>query len=153
MAALAPATQAFFAGMSPRPYRYYCRFGLSNAVINGQVLFNVHPDLRLWFRVPAGRHRITADFLMEPGAYENLPAGDATDGVALTVWEVKADGTRRVLYQRRLNPRDNPADRGLQNMAIETDIAVGSDILFVSDPGEQNNLNRDWTWLGKFTIH
>jgi hypothetical protein len=150
---LAPATKALFAGMSPRPYRYFCRFGLSNAVINGRVYFNVHPDVRLWFRVPAGRHRITADFLMEPGAYENLPARDATDGVSLTVWELKADGTRRELYHRSLDPRDNPADRGLQNLAVSADIAEGSDILFVSDPGEQNNYNRDWTWLGSFTVH
>ncbi|HUJ42436.1 MAG TPA: hypothetical protein VLW52_02400 [Opitutaceae bacterium] len=153
VAALAPGTQALFAGMSPRPYRYYCRFGLSNAVINGRLFFNVHPDMRLWFRVPAGRHRITADFLMEPGTYQNLSAGDATDGVRLTIWEVKADGTRRVLYQRSLEPYDHPADRGLQNLAIEADIAEGSDILFVSDPGAQNNITRDWTWLGKFIIH
>lgn len=150
---LAPAIQALFAGMSPRPYRYFCRFGLSNASVNGRLFFNVHPDTRLWFRVPAGRHRITADFFMESGAYENLPASDASDGVSLTVWELKADGTRRELYHRNLDPRDNPADRGTQEMAVTTDIAEGSDILFVSDPGERNNFNRDWTWLGSFTVH
>jgi len=150
---LAPSIQVLFAGMSPRPYRYFCRFGLSIASRDGRQFFNVHPDMRLWFRVPAGRHRITAELYMEPGAYENLPASEASDGVWITIWELKIDGTRRELYRRVLNPRDQPDDRGLQTLSVMADMAQGSDLLFETGPGEHNNYNRDWTWLGSFTVH
>lgn len=150
---LAPGSKALFAGMSPRPYRYFCRFGLSIASRDGRQFFNVHPDTRLWFRVPAGRHQITAEFYMDASAYENLLVDDATDGVWITIWELKIDGTRRELYRRVLNPRVQPDDRGLQTLSVTADMAQGSDLLFETGPGEHNNYNRDWTWLGSFTVH
>jgi hypothetical protein len=146
---LVPAVAAVFAEMSPPPTRVYTTYGLG---LTPDGLFSSHPDSRIWFKAAAGRREINAKFQIYPGAWEGAPPGEATDGVEFSVYEVRSDGTRRVLFQRLLNPRDVPEDRGLQALNVTADLAAGSEVMFETGPGPHANYTRDWAVWGKITI-
>jgi hypothetical protein len=149
---LPPSLAAIFEDMSPKPIRIYTSFGLSVSRDDQRGLISAHPDSRFWFKVPAGRRELFAEYMIYPGAYEDVPANEATDGVEFTVYEVRAGGDRRVLFQRLLNPREVPADRGLQTLNATADIAAGSEVMFETGPGPRRQYSRDWAVWGRIRI-
>jgi hypothetical protein len=77
---------------------------------------------------------------------------DATDGVEFAIYEIKPDGSRQQVYDRLLNPMDNLGDRGFQRIALEVEVAEGSELLFETGPGPRGNYTRDWASWGPITI-
>jgi hypothetical protein len=149
---LPPEQRRLFSGLSPQPVRFYTTFGMDINQEHGEWFLNAHPDTRLWFRVPAGRRQVAAEFHLVPGSYENLARGDATDGVEFAIYEIKPDGSRQQVYDRLLNPMDNLGDRGFQRIALEVEVAEGSELLFETGPGPRGNYTRDWASWGPITI-
>ncbi len=120
--------------------------------VNGRWFLDSHPDSRLWFKVPAGLHEISAEYYMFPGFYEGLDRTAVTDGVEFAIYEQKADGKEEQVFDRLLNPRDNLLDRGIQRLTLTVDVAPGSELLFETGPGTRGNYNRDWAAWGPITI-
>jgi hypothetical protein len=152
VSALLPAQQQLFRGMSPQPARFYTTYGLNLDQVNGRWFFNSHPDSRLWFKVPAGLHEISAEYYMFPGAYDGLDRNAATDGVEFAIYEQKADGSKRQIFDRLLNPVDNWDDRLIQKAVLTVEVAPGAELLFETGPGTRGNYNRDWAAWGQITI-
>jgi len=152
VSSLTPAEKKAFADMTPAPVRVYATFGVEAEGTPGSLFYNAHPDSKLWFKVEPGKRHITARFRIVDAAWKDVPKADSTDGVLFRIAEVKAGGTPRVLFERLLNPRDQTADRGIQNVNIDIELAAGAELLFETTPGPAKQYSRDWAGWGKIEI-
>ena len=153
LASLPPGYERQFAGMSPRPFKYDMTYGASRMMVEGQDMFFAHPDTRLWFRAAAGPHVITVEVQMLAGTYdESVPVGDQTDGIEVTLSLEGPEHLRRPIFFRWLNPRDQPADRGLQTITQKFEIKTGETVVVEIGSGPEHKAERDWVVLGRVEI-
>ena len=141
-----------FAEMKPVPFKYYTTFDLTQFEHEGHKVYGAHPDIRFWFKVGSGRHVFSAEAGMVPGAYGEVAYRDQSDGVDIRLEEEMPDGTRTLLFERRFNPRDTAADRGLQHIEQAFELQHDGVIVLSVGPGPQGNYARDWAVLGEIEI-
>lgn len=141
-----------FSMTSPRPVSARSMFGISIGEVGlGRKVILAHPDSEINFPPPPGATRITAEVGINAAAY--APNATAvTDGVSVEIYELRADGLRRVLYQRDLDPVRVPGDRGPQAITIEDSGPFTGPVVFKITPGPQNNLVNDWAYWGRIEI-
>jgi hypothetical protein len=151
---LLPRFQKIFRLINPRPLRFYSTFGpeLWHADQPGQERFASLPDTKLWFALPAGTHRVRTNLEVVSGAWQGVPDADASDGVELVAAAVRPGGHREVLQRRYLNPRLNPADRGIQSIDWTIELPAGAELELSVNVGPAGNGARDWASLGPITI-
>jgi hypothetical protein len=151
---LLPANRKIFRTIHPRPVRFYSTFGpeLWTADRPGDERFATHPDTKLWFALPAGKHRIRTDLEIPDAAWADVPPADASDGVELVAAAVRADGARTVLQRRYFNPRLNPADRGRQPIDWAVELPADNELELSVNAGPSGNGARDWASLGAVSI-
>ena len=117
----------------------------ANVTIDGITCLVAHAPSDLEFAVPAGATTMVGRFGYPTGAYE----GDAmTNGADFrVVWN---DGTtEHVLFQRYLDPKKNPADRGLHSFAAPLSGVTSGRVHLVIDVGPGGDNGWDWTaWTG-----
>jgi hypothetical protein len=152
VARLLPVWRRNLRGMSPEPVRFYSTFGLLSSEEQGRVVFNAHPDTRLWFRPAAGRRTLRAEYILADGAYAGRIREDATNGVQFRVSVCSADGSRRELFSRLLDPWTNQGDRGWQRLELTVDLEAGAELLLETGPGPDNNYTCDWASWGRIEI-
>lgn len=137
---------------SPRPAAARSMFGVNIGEVGiGRKVILAHPDSELSFTPPPGATRITAEVGINAAAYAP-DATATTDGVRVTIFELRADGLRRVLYQRDLDPAKVPADRGPQAIVIDGAGPFTGPVVFKISPGEKNNFVNDWAYWGRIEI-
>jgi hypothetical protein len=142
-----------FAGMFPIPFKYYASYGVDRQTVDGREMLFSHPETRLWFHSPAGHRVISIEVELAPGAYaDSLPPGDRSDGVEVVVSLEGPGRVRKAIFNRWLNPRDQPSDRGLQKYSQEFELASGEDVVVEITPGPQHSSARDWAMLGRIEI-
>ena len=142
-----------FAMISPKPYKFFAQFGVRFARFFDHPALFAHPDTRLWFRVPAGRHEVTVLCTIEPAAYAaDIPSYDATDGVDFVIYRQRADGRRERVGSLFLDPRHNEADRGIRPLKQVVETEVGTDLVIATEPGPKNNAARDWAAIAGIDI-
>ena len=143
---ISPALAAgAFHRFSPAPSQYRFAFGLSLAEVAGVPVLGAHPDSELWIPTAPGPRRIEWQFGLMPGAYER--DGDKTDGVEFVIAAESAQGIRRELYRRVLDPVHLTADRGLQRVSTEQEVLAGETLVFMSRP--HGSYSFDWAyWAG-----
>jgi hypothetical protein len=140
--------------MHPAPWKFYTTFGADPFELEGVKYLSAHPDSKFWFKAVSGARRMSVELVMLPAAYaESVKWGDRSDGVEIKVSACNADGTVLRLWSRYLNPRDNPADRGLQRIELAFTLMFGADIELEILPGPAGNGARDWTALGAVRIN
>jgi hypothetical protein len=100
-------------------------FGVAELAPGDPVLF-AHPTSIVEFAVTGADRRVHGSFGLLPGAYQGA---STTDGVDFSVEFVGADGDRRVLYHRYLNPRDEIADQGTQYFTAALPEGTGGRLL------------------------
>ena len=151
---LLPRNEHFFKGMNPRPIRFYSTFGpeLWDENKPGQELYAAHPDTKLWFHLSPGHHQLNTALEVLAGAYQGVPYADASDGVELVAAAIDHEGNREILQQRYFNPRDNPADRGLQPIDWSFDLPANNELELSVNAGPKGNAARDWTGLSAIVI-
>ncbi len=149
-----PRHRHLFHGMNPRPVRFYSTFGpeLWDENKPNQERYAAHPDTKLWFQLPPGHHRLTTALEVLAGAYQGVPYPDASDGVELVAAAIGRNGNRKILQQRYFNPRDNPADRGLQPIDWSFDLPANTELELSVNAGPKGNAARDWTGLSAIVI-
>ncbi|MEO6994807.1 MAG: hypothetical protein ABI273_14455, partial [Lacunisphaera sp.] len=136
-----------------RPWKFFSKYGIGAVDYAGQSRLLASPDTSLWFKVSSGRHDVTVECAIMPGAYaDSVPAGDRTDGVEFVMVEVQADGTTRTLATFFLNPAQVPADRGVHRLKFDGEIIPGAGIRVETRPGPHGSYARDWALLGPVTI-
>lgn len=132
---------------NPKPARLLNSFGVSNGSVGNRSVLNTHAPAEIWFTPPAGATRLTAEFGLAEGAY----AGEQplTDGIGVTISEVRPDAPPRILFRRSLDPVRQPADRGIQKIELTAIGPLTGQLLFAMDPGPQDSLVKDWAyWAG-----
>lgn len=147
--------QRYFASMHPRPVRFYSSFrpDIWNPGQPGQERFFANPDLKLWFALKPGRHRLRTDLDLVPSAWENVKPADASDGVGLVARAYFPDGRAEVLRELAINPAANPAERGPQFVDWTFDLPAGAELELAVTAGPAGNGARDWATLGPITIN
>ncbi len=146
-------SRQFFRQMTPTPVKFFSTFGLGTVHVGGREFFNAHPDLHLYFDIPAGERTVTFEGAIVEWAYEEkVPYGDRTDGVEFTVYEELPDGGRRTLFTRLLDPRDRPSDRGVLTMTATFTLERDARVVLSTSPGPVNSVARDWAMLGAVEI-
>ncbi|MEJ1971470.1 MAG: hypothetical protein WDM96_02845 [Lacunisphaera sp.] len=148
-----PRHEARFAMMTPLPWKYFSTFGANPTKYRERNYVWVHPVTRVWFKVPAGKHRLSVTVEFVDGAYdEKLPMGDRSDGVELVVSAQAPGALEKELGRRRINPRDNPRDRGLLTVDFDLTLEEAADVQFAVLPGPAGSSSRDWILLEKLSI-
>ncbi|MBI2813971.1 MAG: glycosyltransferase family 39 protein [Opitutae bacterium] len=141
-----------FAMTSPRPTAARSMFGLNLGDVGlGRKVILAHSDSEISFTPPPGATHITAEVGINPAAYAP-DATAVTDGVSVTIFELRADGLRRVLYQRDLDPVKAPGDRGPQQISLDGAGPFTGPVVFKISPGPANNLVNDWAYWGRIEI-
>jgi hypothetical protein len=135
----------FFSAMSPQPHHYRVPYSLACYEAEKTRVFFAHADSSLWFKVPAGTRKVHVEFGMMESSY----TGDhsPTDGVALSVFEQKADGSDRLVNQRIIDPAREVKDRHVQTLDTQLDVARGSEIRVSLTCGPSGNGAFDWGFL------
>ena len=141
-----------FAMTSPRPTAARSMFGVNIGEVGiGHRVILAHPDSEISFTPPPGATRITAEVGINPAAY-TPDVTSVTDGVSVTIFELRADGLRRVLYQRDLDPVKVPSDRGPQQISLDAAGPFTGPVIFKISPGEKNSILNDWAYWGRIEI-
>jgi hypothetical protein len=143
-----PTETNIFRYFSPMPSKVFSQYG---AALYGESV-GLHPLSAVYFRPPAGNRRIQTSLTINPEAYENLPAGQATDGVELVIAVLTAEGGRTIVHSRLVNPLEVTADRGPVPVDVSLDVPSNAEIEISIGPGPHGNGARDWASLGPLTI-
>ena len=108
-------------------------------------VFMLNAPGKLVFALETGDRTLSFSGGIMPGAY----TGDGhSDGAAFIAELVAADGSKRLIMNRMLNPGDTSADRGSQRFEanLPSD-AAGALLIVRTDPGPANDRSWDWTYL------
>lgn len=135
----------------PAPVSARSMFGFTAGSETGFPIVLAHPDSELYFQPPPGAKRIVAVVGLAEGAYAADNPGP-TDGVTVEIFEIRADGLRRVLFRRDLDPVREPADRGPQTITLPDAGPFTGRITFKITPGTKNILNSDWAYWARIEI-
>ncbi len=113
----------------------------SEVEIDGRKAMVLHAPSEMLFVPPRGAQELAGAFGYPPGAYQ----GDGkTDGAIFrVVWD--RGGEQAVLFSRHLQPRDHPADRGLQSFRVDLRNVAGGQLRLEVNPGPYNDTGWDWT--------
>lgn len=103
----------------------------------------VHAPGEVRFVVPAGGREFVGHFGLRDGAHT---AAAPTDGVHFTLEALQPDGTRALLWERKLDPARTPADRGPQSFRIALPADDGLQISLRALPGGTDE--SDWSYFG-----
>jgi hypothetical protein len=125
--------------------------GTSRAVCDG-VEALVLVGGTAFYDVPPGRRRVSGLHGVWSAAYDPAlrPGPDRTDGVEFAVEFVSPLGIRSVLYRKRLDPFNNPADRGPIPFAVELPAGQDGGTLEVRTFDEPpHNPGYDWGYWAR----
>ena len=146
---LRPEQRNDFQLMVPQPVRFFSTFGPGLGSRLGRTWFNAHPDTRLQFALAAGPHHLSAEVMLDAGAYDRaLLPQDMTDGVEVDVNVILGGESRQLLLTRTLDPRNLPEDRGPQVMTLDFNLEHAAVVELSVGPGPNGNTARDWALLG-----
>lgn len=152
--ALRPWNRAHFAGMNPRPVRFWASFGPGVDGSSGHAMYGAHPVMRLVFALSAGVHTLRSSLQMPLDAYRlDLPDSETTDGVEVSLFALGPGEERQQLATRSFNPRLNPDDRGtLRPLEFRFTLEQAGEIELFFGPGPAGKDTRDWIQLGPLKI-
>jgi len=110
----------------------------------GQEVLHLQAPAEVAWELQGDETEFFFTFGIEPEAYVR----GSTNGADLVVELVRGDGTRQALFHRRVDPRRQPGDRGLQAAAVPLPPGRAGDRLLVRAlPGENDDAAWDWVFL------
>ena len=115
-------------------------------------VYAVHAPSSMIFSLTPNVRRVSGAYGIRPGAYA-ADNPSPTDGARFRVLLLAADGSRTVLLERILQPRDFEADRPVQRFDLTLPPrAADARLEFTTDPGPANNTACDWTFWSDLAI-
>ena len=140
---------AYAALTKPIPTALYTPGSIEIGRIGGQAAIFSNAPAELHFNVPPSATRIEAIMGLNEKAYTGT---GATDGVDVLIFERLPNGGRRLLYERNLDPMRRAADRGPQNITLESIGSITGTLVFAMYPGPANNVAFDWSYWRRIEI-
>ncbi len=139
-----------FEGMSPRPVRFFARFGTMLERGGGRMDLSAHPDTRLVFSLPAGHHVLRTKVFFAAGAFAaDLAPQAKTDGVQVVLREL---GSGKVFFDHLIDPTKYPSHRNRVGLNIPFELTQPAEVELWAGPGPTGNYARDWFWIDRLTI-
>ena len=142
------AARTAFVGISPGPFRARFGYGFNRVWSEGNMVLSAHPDSDLWLHAPARATVINWDYGLHPTAYER--DGDKSNGVVFSINGETADGKKREVYRRLLDPARNPRDRGRQHEIIPYRPRPGETLIFSTRPNQ--DYAYDWAYWVRIVV-
>lgn len=136
-----------FTQMTPLPHKVSFDLGLDWMDQGDRKVLSVHPDTDLWLDPPSGATQIEWTFGIFDSAYTK--EGDKTDGVIFLVTGETPDGVARIVYERLLDPANNPSDRGDQQSIIPYSPIQGESLRFST----RANRSAAYDWAYTYEIN
>jgi len=121
-----------FKAISPGPFRARFGYGFKRVLSEGDMVISAHPDTDLWLHAPAQASTIQWDYGMHASSYER--EGAKTEGVIFIITGESADGRKREIYRRLIDPVHNPEDRGRQHEIIPYQPRPNETLVFSTRP-------------------
>jgi hypothetical protein len=118
--------------------------------VDKRPVLNAHAPAEIWINSPPGATHLTAEFGLHEGAYTGRPP--FTDGIGVTISELRFGSPPRVLFRRELDPVRKPADRGIQKIELTGAEAFTGQLLFQFDPGPEGKIEKDWAYWARIEI-
>jgi hypothetical protein len=115
---------------------------------DGKTLL-VQSPTRLIFRAPAGKHRLSFRYGVNPALFSDPHA--ATDGIGFKM-ELTSDGKTRELSNRVLEPFSRPTDRQLRSISLLLDLTEPGQLSLTATPGPNSNISWDWSVWDEFRL-
>ena len=134
---------------TPAPFAVFNPWTIQVADMAGAPGISANAPSELHFHAPPGAKRIEASVGILDGAFTGP---GKTDGSDVLIFELLPTGTRRILYQRYLDPVAHPADRGLQTITLDAIGSISGPIVFGLYPGPADNISFDWGYWRKIKI-
>lgn len=136
---------------TPQPITVRSRYGLSVATLDGRAILNAHAPSELIFEVPSTAGELIAvaglqDAAVAPGQ----PV--ISDGISVDILQELADGTRRPLFSRFLDPARNPDDRGPQPIHVALPRPFAGRLILRLGNGPTGNPANDWAYWASAEI-
>ncbi len=143
------SSRVAFPMVKPGVTAYRIKFGYNAYQVDGEWVAGLHPPADLWLR-PRGplEGRLVLEYgLTDPSWNRDVTEGDKTDGVEFALWAEQADdpGTRRLIWQRWLDPRRVEKDRGQQRAEVPIRLEQDEQLVLTSRPGP--TMSYDWAYL------
>lgn len=102
----------------------------------------VHAPSEIVYDLPAGASALRGKFALNPGSYAN---GNRTVGAVFSVIFV-AHGASTVLFTHRLDPLNDPADRGWHPFQVDLRGHGPGKLLLKIDPAPNPDHSNAWDW-------
>jgi hypothetical protein len=118
-------------------------FGFADMEEANQPVTFAHAPSLLAFPLTPGLHRLSGKIGLLASAYTGP---DATDGGRFVIEAEDATGRRTVLWQRELNPRDVPADRGFIPFTVDLPDPAAGRLILRTEARPGWKLSRAWTF-------
>ena len=141
---------AYAAVAAPAPFAVFNPWSVDVAPLEGKTTIFANAPSELHFHAPAGATRIEAIVGLNDGSYVGP---HPTDGVDVVIFELLANGQRRILYRRYLDPVHHTSDRGPQAIVLEHLGRISGAVVFAVYPGPNDNLACDWSYWRQIRIH
>jgi hypothetical protein len=112
---------------------------------NGRQLFMLNSPGSLTFKLQGSERSLAFTAGLLAGAYTQ---GGDSDGVEFLVDLRTPAGVVSRIFQQRLNPRDNPVDRGDRPFTVPLPaLAPGTQLILTVSPGPDGNAAWDWSYI------
>jgi hypothetical protein len=114
---------------------------------DGDILV-VHAPAEMRFDVEAGEHRVTGRYGVKPEAVLDR----CTDGVAFAIVSRTRDKKETVVWRRYVDPTDEPADRGYQELDESFTVEEPGTLILRTSVGPKRNGNCDWAFWANIRV-
>ncbi len=128
-----------------RPVAATAPHGVGFALVEGRAEYFAHAPSELVYRPPAEATALRGGFGLRAAAYGPENPAPSDGAVFHVVWRSEA-GLERELWQHRLNPREQAADRGVHSFRVELPARQTGALLLRISPGPADNPASDWTF-------
>lgn len=113
--------------------------------IGERSVFMLNAPGRVTFVLSGREQQLSFSGGLMPGAYSE---GGRSDGTAFVAELQQPDGSTRQIFYRLVNPRDKPAEAGLQTFTVTLPPhAAGSRLSLRTDAGPAGDRSWDWSYL------
>jgi hypothetical protein len=108
--------------------------------LGGEPMYQFTPPAEVRFRVPDAVKEISIDVALRPGSYDG---SGHSDGIELS-WVIHSSAGDSDVDHRFLNPRDEPADRGVLTRRFR--LPAGTDRVLILRVGDGPAHSNAWDW-------
>lgn len=118
-------------------------------IVQDTLVQRLHAPGHMQWSLHGGEREFYFDYGFIPEAYEH----GASNGVVFLVELQSLDGSKQVIFQKLLNPAENPQDRGNHTARVSLPPSLpGSQLLLRTDPSQYGDNAWDWSYVSRMQV-